>query len=148
MKLILKNDVKNLGLEGEVVEVADGYARNFLLPNQRAVRASESNVKQFEKEQEDLKEQREKKKERAQDRADQLKTIELTLEENASEEGSLYGSISGTDIAERLQQEGYEDITAKQIGIENPIREIGEYSVRIQLFESVEAEVDIEVVPA
>lgn len=148
MELILRDDVKNLGLKGELVEVKDGFARNFLLPNQRAVRATDANVKQYEKEQEQLEEKRERKIENARDLADELKTLELTIEKNASEEGSLYGSISQSDIAETLHDEGYDDIHSKQVIIEDGIKEIGEYSVRIQIFESVEAEVELEVVPA
>jgi large subunit ribosomal protein L9 len=148
MQLILKDDVKNLGLRGEVVEVEDGYARNFLLPNQKAVRATDANMKQYQREQEMLEEQREQRIEDARDRADELKTLELTLEKNAAEEGSLYGSISQEDVVDALEDEGYEDIQPRQVIIENAIKEIGDYTVRIKLFESVEAEVGLEVVPA
>lgn len=147
MQLILRDDVKNLGLSGEVVEVEDGYARNFLLPNRKAVRATDSNLEQYQREQEQLEEQREARKEAAQDKADELKTLSLTLEKNASEEGSLYGSISQNEVAEALHDEGYEEIEARQVIIENAIKEIGDYSVRIKLFESIEAEVALEVVP-
>lgn len=147
MQLILRDDVKNLGLSGEVVEVEDGYARNFLLPNRKAVRATDSNLKQYQREQEKLEEQREARKEEAQEKADELKTLSLTLEKNASEEGSLYGSISQNEVAEALHDEGYEEIDSRQVIIENAIKEIGDYSVRIKLFESIEAEVALEVVP-
>lgn len=148
MDVILKENVKNLGLEGELVEVADGHARNLLFPRGMAVRTTEANLDRYEKQREQLEEQREKLEADAQELADQLNTLDFELEKNASEEGSLYGSVSQADIGDLLREEGYEQIKNKQVIIEEPIKELGEYSVRVKVFESVEAEVDLEVVPA
>ncbi len=145
MEVILTEDVKNLGLKGEVVDVADGYARNFLLPQQMVVRATDANRERFERDQEDIEQQREEMIEEAQDRADALETLQLKLEKAASEEGSLYGSVSQADIAEELEREGFEEIKPKQVIIDEAIKELGEYEVRINLAGSVEARVSVEV---
>lgn len=147
MEVILIEDVKNLGIEGEILEVADGYARNYLLPRQQVVRATDSNKKVYQKKQQDIEEQRELMEQKAQDRADALGTLDLKIQKAATEEGSLYGSLNAADIVEALVEEGFDDIKPKQIIISGPIREIGEYTVRINMVGSVEAEVDVEIVP-
>jgi large subunit ribosomal protein L9 len=147
MEVILIEDVKNLGIEGEILEVADGYARNYLLPRQQVVRATDSNKKVYQKKQQDIEEQRELMEQKAQDRADALGTLDLKIQKAATEEGSLYGSLNAADIVEALAEEGFDDIKPKQIIISGPIREIGEYTVRINMVGSVEAEVDVEIVP-
>ncbi len=147
MEVILVQDVKNLGIEGEILEVADGYARNYLLPRQQVVRATDSNKKVYQKKQQDIEEQREQMEQKAQDRADALETLDLQIQKAATEEGSLYGSLNAADIVDALVEEGFDDIKPKQIIISDPIREIGEYTVRINMVGSVEAEVDVEIVP-
>jgi len=148
MEVILKENVKNLGLEGELVDVADGHARNLLFPQGMAVRATQQNLDRYEEQREQLEERRDKLEADAQELADRLHTLSLEIEKNASEEGSLYGSVSQSDIGERIREEGFEDIKDKQIIIEKSIKEVGEYSIRVKVFESVETEVELEVVPA
>lgn len=148
MEVILKENVKNLGLEGELVDVADGHARNLLFPRGMAVRATQHNLERYEKQREQLEERREKLEADAQELADQLNSLSLEIEKNASEEGSLYGSVSQSDIGEVVREEGFEEIKDKQIIIEESIKEVGEYSIRVKVFESVEAEVELEVVPS
>ncbi len=147
MEVILTDDVKNLGLKGEVVDVADGYARNYLLPQQLVVRATEANRERFERNQEEIEQKREKMVEEAQDLADALETLTLTLEKVASEEGSLYGSVNQSDITDELSREGFDQVKSKQVIIDEAIKELGEYEVRINLAGSVEAKVSVEVVP-
>ena len=148
MEVILKENVKNLGLEGELVDVADGHARNLLFPRGMAVRATQHNLERYEKQREQLEERREKLEADAQELADQLNSLSLEIKKNASEEGSLYGSVSQSDIGEVVREEGFEEIKDKQIIIEESIKEVGEYSIRVKVFESVEAEVELEVVPS
>lgn len=148
MEVILIDDVKNLGIEGEVLEVADGYARNYLLPERLAVNATPANKQRFEKKQQQLTEKRERLEADARERAEQLRELTLTIEKNASEEGSLYGSVSQSEIAELLQDEGFEDLAAKQIIIDEAIKEVGEHRFRVNLAGSVDAEVTLEVVAA
>ncbi|MFB6356189.1 MAG: 50S ribosomal protein L9 [bacterium] len=147
MEIILTEDVRNLGLEGELVEVADGYARNYLFPNQLAVTANESNKKQYKIEQDQIQQRREKQVEVAREMSDDLDGLSLTLEKSASEEGNLYGSVNQSDVAEAVRNNGFDEIDDRQVIIDNPIRELGEYTVRVNFVEDLEAEVRIEVVP-
>ncbi|MFP4687807.1 MAG: 50S ribosomal protein L9 [bacterium] len=147
MEVILIDDVKNLGFEGEVLEVADGYARNFLFPREMAVRATDSNKKVFQKKQEDIEEKRKLMEEEAQDRADALETLKLTIRKAANEEGNLYGSLNASDVVDELFAMEFPEIKARQIIIPEPIREVGEYTIRVNMVGNIEAEVDIEIVP-
>lgn len=148
MEIILTEDVKNLGLEGELHEVADGYARNYLLPQRKAVHANERNKMKYKQEQDEIQKRREKMIQEAEDLAEQLDAVSIKLEKAASEEGNLYGSVSQTDIVDALEDEGFEDISEEAVVIDDAIREIGDYTVRINLAGSVEAEVALEVAPS
>lgn len=148
MEVVLTEEVKKLGFKGELVEVADGYARNYLLPEGMAVRATKQNREKYERKQEEIEERKERRKEEAQDLADSLSTLQLTIEMEASEEGTLYGSVTPNEIVEALAEEGHEDISPKQIIMDESLGELGEYTVRVALVETVEAEVEVEVVPA
>lgn len=148
MDVILTEDVKNLGLKGELHEVADGYARNFLLPQQKAVHANKNNKQRFKQEQEEIEQRRQKIIEEAEDIATELEDVSIKLEKAASEEGNLYGSVTQADLLEALEDEGIEDLTEENIVIDEAIREIDEYTIRVNLAGSVEAEVDLEVAPS
>ncbi len=148
MEIILTEDVKNLGLKGEEHEVADGYARNFLLPEKKAVHANERNRERFKQEQEEIKERRETMIEEARELTDSLDGLSLKLEKPASDEGSLYGSVSQEDVLELLEDEGYTDLTDEAIVINESIREVGEYTIPINLAGPVQAEVEVEVAPS
>ncbi|MFB6347579.1 MAG: 50S ribosomal protein L9 [bacterium] len=148
MEVILTEDVKNLGLEGELHEVADGYARNFLLPQQKAVHANERTKEQFKQKEEEIEERRRKMIDEAQELADELEAVSIKINKAASEEGNLYGSVTQEDIVEALEDEGFEDLTEESIVIDEAIREIDTYTIRINLAGSVEAEVELEVAPS
>lgn len=145
MEVILTEDVKNLGLEGEMHDVADGYARNFLLPQQKAVNATRTNKERYKEEQEKIEERREKMIADAEELAEDLAEITLTIEKSASEEGNLYGSVSQEDILEKFADEGFDSLTKKNIVINDAIREIGEYTITINLAGSVQTEVEVEI---
>lgn len=146
MEIILTENVRNLGIEGETVEVADGYARNYLFPEKMAVRATDANKKQFQRRRERLEKERREREEAARELADSLEGEQVTLTEAASDEGSLYGSVGQEDVLEALSEAGYEDLSADQIVIDEPIRETGEHTVRVSLAGSISAEVKVEVV--
>jgi large subunit ribosomal protein L9 len=145
VEIILTEDVKNLGLEGELHDVADGYARNFLLPEQKAVHASEQNRTRYKQEEGEIEQRRKRMIDEAEELADSLNGLELTIEKPASEEGNLYGSVTPEDILEILDNEGFEDLTKEAIVINEAIREIGDYSITINLAGSVQAEVEVEI---
>ncbi len=147
MEVILTEEVKKLGFKGELLEVADGYARNYLLPEGMAVRATKQNRDRYERREEEITAHKEERKDEAQDKADALSTLTLTIEEEASEEGTLYGSVSPADIMEALEENGFEEITTKQIIMDKSLAELGEYTIRVSLLDSIEAEVNVEVVP-
>lgn len=146
MEIILTENVQNLGLEGETVEVADGYARNYLFPEKMAVRATGANKERFQRRRERLEKERREREEEARNLADSLEGEAVTITEAASDEGSLYGSVGQEAVLDALTEAGFEELTARQIVIDEPIRETGEHSVRVSLAGSISAEVTVEVV--
>src|SRR5690349_9375087 len=108
MKVLLKSDVPKIGKKGELLEVKEGYARNFLIPNGLAIEASGGALKQVEEEKRALDRKKAKEKEEAQGLADKLKGLSIVLKHKAGEEGRLFGSITSAEIAEALRQKGFE----------------------------------------
>ncbi len=145
MEVILTEDVKNLGLQGELHDVAAGYARNYLLPEKKAVHANDRNKERFQKEQEKIQERRREMVEEAEELSEELSEISLTIEKPASEEGTLYGSVSQEDILSEFEEEGFNSLTAENIVINEAIREVGKYTVTTNLAGSVQAEVEVEI---
>jgi large subunit ribosomal protein L9 len=145
MKVILREDVKNLGLMGEVVNVSDGYARNFLFPKKFAVEANTNNIKEFEHNKKVITERAAKLKESVKSIADKLSSLSLTIKAKTGEDDRLFGSVTNMNIAEALASEGYE-IDKKKIIMDEPIKRTGEYSVTIKLHPELSAEVKVHVV--
>ena len=145
MKVILRDDVKSLGHMGEVVNVSDGYARNFLIPKKLAVEANTSNIKEFEHNRKMIGEKAAKRREASQATADRLASLSLTIKAKAGEEEKLFGSVTSMDIAEALAAEGYE-IDKKKIHISEPIKRVGDYAVQVKLQADVAATVNVHVV--
>jgi len=145
MKVILKDDVKKLGSMGQIVEVSDGYARNYLIPRGFAVEANMKNIKSLEHEKKIIQEKSKKIKFSARDIADKLEKTTLIIKVKAGEEGKLFGSVTTMDIAEQLKERGF-DIDKKRIFIEEPIKRIGTYPVNIKLHSEVTAQINVEVV--
>ena len=144
MKVILNEDVKNLGLMGEVVNVSDGYARNFLFPKKFAVEANTKNLKEFEHNKKIIKERAAKIKESFKSVADKLSSLTLTIKAKTGEDEKLFGSVTNMNVAEALAAAGH-DIDKKKIVME-PIKKLGEYSVTIKLHTDLSAEVKVNVV--
>ena len=147
MKIILKQDVPNLGREGEVEKVADGYARNYLIPQGMAVKATPGALKDFEHRRKVQATKHERLKKRAESLARRLTAQTLTFEVKIGDTGQLYGSITNADIAEALKEQAGEEIDRRDIPLSEPIRTVGEHFVPVHLLEDVEPQVRVVVKP-
>lgn len=145
MKVILKEDVKNLGAAGSIVNVADGYARNFLIPRNLAVEASNRNIKAIEQERKKIEDAARKAKESAQELSNRLSSLTVQIMAKAGEEGKLFGSITNADISEALKREGF-DVDRKRIMLEEPIKRLGTYTVNVKVYQDIIVPVNINVV--
>jgi len=137
MKVLLKQDVAKIGKKGQMLEVKEGYARNFLFPNGLAVEASGGALKQHEEQQKTQERQKAKEKQGAEELAAKLKGLTITLRHKAGDEGRLFGSITNAEIAEALKKQGL-DIDKKQIHAD-PIRLVGQHSASVKLHSEVTA---------
>ncbi len=145
MKIILKEDVHGLGRAGQVINVKDGYARNYLLPKGLALVADEKNLKALEYQKKKFEEEAKKKLQDAESVQQRLTAFELTIKAKAGEDQKLFGSITAKDIAEALQKHGF-SVDKKQINISEPIKRIGEHEVELKLHSNVSAKLKINVV--
>lgn len=145
MKVILKEDLKNLGVAGSVVNVADGFARNFLIPKNLAVEASTKNIKALEQARKKIEDEARKAKDRAQELLNKLSSLTIQIQAKAGDEGKLFGSITNADISEALKREGY-DIDRKKIVLEGPIKRLGTYTVQVKVYQDIVATVNINVI--
>jgi large subunit ribosomal protein L9 len=145
MEVILQQDLDELGLEGDIVKVAKGYARNYLIPKGIALEAISQNIKAVEQRRKKIEVNRLKAKESAEQVKQQLEEIEITIEHKAGEEGKLYGSVTSMDIATYLESKGL-IIDRKKIILEKPIKELGEFNASVKIYPEVTGEVKIIVV--
>jgi len=145
MKVILLKDVEKLGKEGEIKEVANGYARNFLIPNELAVLATKDQIAKLEEIKEIESKQSEKELVKFQELATQLDGLELEISAKVSEEEKLFGAITNIQIVEKLKEQGI-IIDKEQVKLKDPIKEIGEYEINIQLPHNLEAKIKIIIV--
>jgi len=145
MKVILKEDVKNLGDLGEVVNVSDGYARNYLIPKGLAEFATPENIRMLDRESKIKKDKLEKLKKEAELFAQKLEEVSCTIVKKAGEDDKLFGSVTTQDVQESLKNEGIE-IDKKKIVLEEPIKSLGVYKVSIKIHPEVDASVKIWVV--
>lgn len=144
MDVILREDIETLGRRGQVVKVAPGYARNFLLPNRLAVAATESNKKIVEQERQAALRREAKEKGSAEELAKLLSTVTLTTVQKAGEQDTLFGSVTAKDVCELLEKAGY-TIDRRKIVLDAPIKTLGEHKVAIRLFRDVAAHVTVQV---
>ncbi len=145
MKVILKENVKSLGKAGEIVNVSDGYARNYLIPKGLALVADEKNIKVFEKQKKKIIEKIEKEREEAILFAERLRTLSLTIKAKAGEEGKLFGSITTIDISEALKKEGIE-LDRKKIQLSEPIKRLGEYRIPVKISHDITSEFLVRII--
>ncbi|MBT9368470.1 50S ribosomal protein L9 [Rhizobium sp. CSW-27] len=144
MQVILLERIAKLGQMGETVKVRDGYARNFLLPQGKALRANEANKKRFESERATLEARNLERKSEAQKVAEALEGKSFIVVRAAGETGQLYGSVAARDIMEVLAAEGF-NIARNQVDLNNPIKSIGLHKVTLHLHAEVEIEVEMNV---
>ena len=144
MEIILREDVENLGSRGDMVKVAPGYARNFLLPRRLAVAATDANRKIVEQE----RQAHLRKEAKAQGEAEELgklvSAVTITIARKAGENDQLFGSVTAADIADKLAAQHY-SIDRKKIHLEEPIRTLGEHKVAVRLHKNVSVDVTVNV---
>ena len=145
MEVILREDIEKLGHRGEVVKVAPGYARNFLLPKKLAVAATASNKKIVEQERDAYLRREAKAKNEAEELGRMLAGVTITITQRAGEEGHLFGSVTAKDIADGLERQNY-TIDRRKIQLEDPIKNTGEYKVPVRLHREVTTELNVSVV--
>ena len=144
MQIILQEDVEKLGTRGEVVEVAPGYARNFLLPKKLALEASPGNIKRLEKIRATLAKRTATEKEAANQQAALLNQVTLKFTRKSGENDQLFGSVTSGDLAEGLKAQGFE-IDKRRIQLDEPIKTLGEKMVAVKLVHGVTAEFKVVV---
>ena len=145
MEVILREDVDKLGHRGQVVKVAAGYARNFLLPKRLAVAATDSNKNIVEQERKAALRREAKESADAADLGKMVSTVTLTIAQKAGENDQLFGSVTAKDIAEYLEKQNYQ-IDRRKIQLPEPIRTLGEFKVPIRLHRDVTVDVTVNVV--
>lgn len=146
MEIILMDKVANLGNLGDVVKVKDGYARNYLIPQGMAKRATAANRAAFEERKAELERLAAEKLTAAQARAEKLEGFSLTMAQKAGVDGRLFGSVGGADISEALQSQGFEVAKAEVRLPDGPFKAVGEYEVSLGLHTDVSATIKVVVV--
>lgn len=146
MRLILQDKVANLGSVGDQVTVKPGYARNFLIPTGKAIKATAANIKSFEKRRAEFEKRAKDAVESAKARAERLNKMVIKITANASDEGKLFGSIGPRDVAEVVTARG-EVLNKSEVHLpEGPIRQVGMYDVDLQLHSDVTTSIKLEIV--
>lgn len=145
MKLILREDVYNLGKSGELVTVKEGYARNYLLPRNLAMLASSANVRQLDHEKKVIELRQQKLKGGALEQAKKLEGVKISIKRKTGEQDKLFGSVTALDIAESLAAAGHK-LDRRLIHLPEPIRAVGEFAVEIRLHREVTAKLTVTVV--
>lgn len=147
MKIILSNDVDKLGHKGDVVTVADGYARNFLIPQGLAIRATAGAVKQSELMRRARAEQEERIRTEARGRVARLEASPVYISARAGEGGRLFGSVTSSDVARAVEEQVGEAIDRHDVRLDDPIRVIGTHHVQVHLHGDINAQITVEVIP-
>jgi large subunit ribosomal protein L9 len=146
MEVILREDVDKVGARGSVVKVADGYARNFLLPKRLAVRASEANKKIVEQERDAYLRREAKVKSESEDLAKLMENVTVTFHQRVGENNQLFGSVTAKDIADALEAQKFH-VERRKIHLDEPIRTLGEHKVTLRLHRDVSTEITVIVEP-
>jgi len=145
MKVILRDDIEKLGSVGDIVEVADGYGRNFLLPRNLAVPATKGNLRSIDEIRQQKQFRDNKKKKEAEKIKDKLEKLSLTAEVQTGEDDKVFGSVTAANIATLLEEQGF-DVDRRKIGLEEPLKALGVYTIEIKLAREVTAAVKLWVV--
>lgn len=145
MKVILVKDVKNVGKAGEVVNVSDGYGRNYLIPKGLAIEATESNLEMLNEKKKAEERKKQQELEQAKELAQKLSKVGVTLKVKAGDKGKLFGSVTSKDVEEALKEKGFE-IDKKKIVLPENIKTTGTYYAEIKLYQGITAKVQLDVV--
>jgi len=145
-KVLLREDVDDLGSRGEIVRVRAGYARNYLLPRRLAVEATSGNVKGIEQERSALLKKEAKERATAEAQSAQMSSVVLEFRRKAGEQGALYGSVTSMDLAEALKERGYE-IDRHRIHLREPLKRLGDFAVPVRLHREVTIDLQVKVLP-
>jgi len=145
MKIILREDVPDLGAIGDIVTVKDGYARNYLIPNQMAVQASTKNLHQLEHQKRLIESHKTRIRQEASTLAEQLEGVSCTIPMLVGEQDKLFGSVTAKDIEEALAQEGIK-LSRKRIILDEPIKSLGVYTIDVRLHQEVTGKLKVWVV--
>ena len=146
MKVILREDVPNVGRSGELVNVKPGFGRNYLLPRKLAVLANEANVKQLEHDRAVISARQAKLRGNAEEQAKRINVVSITVARKVGEQNKLFGSVTALDIAEALAAKG-QKVDRRHIHLPEPIKTVGSHEVEIRLHRDVAAKIKVEVVP-
>ena len=146
MEVILRETIDTLGRAGQVIKVADGYARNYLLPRKLAYPATPGNLKVIEFERQSLLRKEAKQKDDAEKLMEMLNKVEVTIKRKVGEQDALFGSVTNSDVADELEKKGFQ-IEKRKIHMEDHIKKVGEFQVPIRLFKDVVAHVKVKVEP-
>lgn len=145
MEVILREHVDNLGRRGDIVKVANGYARNYLLPRKMALLVNEGNKKRIERERKILEAKEAEEKQAAEAFGSRLTGLDLSIGRKVGETEALYGSVTAADIAELLAAKGFE-VDRRKIQLHEPIKALGEFTIPVKLHREVVAQVTVHVV--
>lgn len=145
MKVILLEDVKSLGKKGEIVNVSDGYARNFIIPKKKGVEATAANLNTLKLQKANEEKIAQENLEHARSLAKELENASVEIRIRVGEGGKLFGSISSKEIAAAINEQHQLEVDKKKIVLEEPIKELGEHKVKIKLHKDVSAQVTVQV---
>lgn len=145
MKMILLQDVKNLGKKGAVVDVADGYARNYLLPRKLAEAATDGHLRLIDKEKADQVARAQREKEKAEQLAQQMAEKAIPVKVKVGEGGRLFGSVTAADVASALSKSAGMPIDKRKVQLADPIKKLGTYTVTVKLHPKVSAKIQVDV---
>jgi large subunit ribosomal protein L9 len=146
MKIILKQNVESLGKAGDILKVADGYARNFLIPQGLAVEQSGKTIKALEQEKNFILQKAVKEKKNAEQLLETMKDITCVIACRVGDQDKLFGSVTTKDIHKSLSDQGIE-IDRKMIVLDEPIKSVGEHSVKVRLLQGLSTEIKVNVIP-
>lgn len=146
MQVILREDIEKLGKIGDMVKVAEGYGRNYLVPKKKAIEATPKNVRAMEHAKKVVADRLRKLKKEAAVDADRIKTLSITIKAKVGEEGKLFGSVTTADIAEAMKAQGVA-VDKRKIMLDEPIKRAGDYTITVKLHTDVTADFKVSVVP-
>ena len=146
MNVILKEDIKGVGKKNEIINASDGYARNFLLPKNKAVEANAENMSKLQAQKDATQYKKDVEKEEAKKVADKMSKITIKIKVKAGENGKIFGGISSKEIAENLENQHSIKVDKKKVELKEPIKTLGVHTVEIKLYDGVMGKVKVDVI--